>query len=251
MNKDWRERLAQYDDEKLDPRERAALDLLLDNDLQARATLAALRHDRQRFRQAFEDYAARRDPARSRALTAAVMARVAQERPRRASWLSRLPLPRLLEVCAAALMVFVVGLVARSNHPSLGEQACRGNLKGLSVAVLQYAQDYDETLPSSQHWVQQLEDHTGRALQTQCPEDRRPLLDARQVSYGMPLSLSGVQLGRAELASQAVRNSQVFLSDSDGSFLAPRHGQAANASFLDGHVAQVRPVTAQAGWLTP
>jgi len=228
VNTDWRERLAQYDDEQLDARERAALDLLLANDLEARAYLAALRADRRRLQDAFAVAVSRRPPGAARDFTAGVMARVT---PRRRAWF---PAPRLLEVCAAALMVCTLWGVQRHQRGERDDVACANRLKDLTRVVLTYAQDYDERLPDARRWLAQVEQHTGRPYNATCPSDHRDAGGSRLVSYGLPYDLSGSPLSRVPSPS-----AQVAAFDADGVFLDLRHGRAANVSYLDGRVSRV------------
>jgi prepilin-type processing-associated H-X9-DG protein len=230
VNSDWRDRLAEYDDEQLDERERAALDLLVNNDLEARAYLAALRADRQRLREAFSTVRAR--PG----FTDAVMARVA---PPRRVFLWR---PRVLEVCAAVLMVITLGSAMRERRALDSRVACENNLRDLTRSVLTYAQDYDDHLPDADRWVAQVEAHSERALPAQCPADTRPAdSGSRTVSYGMTAGLSG-----ARIADVPDPGAQLTAFDAVGPWLTARHGTlsrraVANAGFLDGHVGTLAP----------
>ncbi|MBI2299084.1 MAG: hypothetical protein HYU66_09120 [Armatimonadetes bacterium] len=215
MNTEWRDRLASYDDEGLDARERAALERLLDSDAEARAYLAELRRDRQRFTEAYASVTAR--PG----FTEAVMQRLPQKRP---AWL---PLPRVLELCAAGLMVWVVvSLISPAEQLEHRRQlVCQAGMKDISRALLSYAQDYDNRLPDADQWFVQVNNPTYRPLQATCPSDPRH----GSLSYAMPLGIGGADVRRLPV-------SQVMLFDADGVFPAPRHDRGANVGRLDGSV---------------
>lgn len=219
MNKHWRDRLLDYDERRLDPTERAALEELLDANPEAREFLAALRRDREVFRAAFAGIEATPE------LVDRVMRRLPQ---RRRGWF---PMPRLLEVCAAGLMVFVLGtLVSPARQIERQRQAlCQREVKDLSRVVMSYAADYDGSFPTAD-WVAQVSAHRGAPLVAHCPSDER----ADAVSYGLPLGLGQSNLERLDRASQ------VLMFDANGPFLAPRHERGANVGFLDGSVRLLR-----------
>lgn len=236
MNKAWRDRLATYDDEHLDERERAALDLLLDSDAEARAYLASLREDRQRFCEALATVTAR--PG----FTAAVMVRVNSTQTvwwRQAAAMLR---PRALEVCAAGLFVMVGLALVPRDRAAGGHQVCLDNLRALGHGLLAYSEDWDHRLPDSGSWATAVASYSGGGSGLTCPLDKRPaspatpMLRGQIVSYGMPGSLSGASIDRLPEPSR-----EMALRDADGPFLAPRHDNSANAAFVDGHVAPVMP----------
>lgn len=222
MNGDWRARLAAFDDRELDRRERALLERLLDSSPEARAYLAALRSDRQRFGEAFGTVEA------APGFVSAVMDKLPQRRATR-------PLPRLLEVCAAAMMLLVAGSVirplARLDQANLN--VCQRNAKELTQALLSYTDDYDGRLPDATRWPAQVAAYTERPTY-RCPEDR--VLDLSP-SYGMPMGLS-----LAELRKAAPTGREMLLFDAEGPFVAPRHERrsAAVAGYANGSVDLVR-----------
>ncbi|MBI5833356.1 MAG: hypothetical protein HZB16_13745 [Armatimonadetes bacterium] len=229
MNKAWRDRLAAYDDEHLDERERAALDLLLDSDAEARQYLASLREDRQRYCEALATVTAR--PG----FTSAVMVRVNHTQTVWWRQVVTMVRPRALEVCAAGLMVMVGLALVPSDRTNAAHQTCLNNLRTLGRGLLAYSEDWDHRLPDSSSWVQAVSSYgrSGNALT--CPLDTRAGdRGSRLVSYGMPGSLSG-----ASVSSLPDPSAQVTLRDAEGLFVKPRHGNSANAAFGDGHVAPV------------
>ncbi len=217
MEPGWQQRLLAYDDADLDPGERAELDLILDTQPGAREYLIALRLDRERFCEVFGAVAAR--PG----FTEQVMARLPS--PRRA-WF---PYPRLLELCAAGLMVVVAATLYSPGR--LREQqrraVCEASVKELTRAIMAYAQDYDDTLPADGAWLARLAAASAGRLNTHCPSDEA----TSGPSYGMPIGLAGVTVPKLRGPS-----SQVLLYDANGPFLAPRHERGANVGFLDGSV---------------
>ncbi|MCC7495640.1 MAG: hypothetical protein IT204_25035 [Fimbriimonadaceae bacterium] len=231
MNGEWRDRLLGYDDRHLDAGEREELERLLDSEPQAREFLAALRADRDRFREAYGSIQAR--PG----FTAAVMQRLPQRQPR---WL---PIPRLLEVLAAGLMVFVLATLISPARRAEQQRllVCQREVRDLSRAFLSYTEDFDGRLPDSQRWVQQVAEYRQTPTAAHCPADPRPDV---AVSYAMPVGLSA-----ADVARLRPPQSQVLLFDANGLFPAPRHDRAANFGFLDGSVRTLSEGEAQVvGW---
>ncbi len=226
MTKEWRERLAAYDEAGLEPRERAALELLLDSDPEARAYLADLREDRQRYREALGAITAR--PG----FNAAVMARVSAHQ---GAWYRRLALnlrPRALEMFAVGMMALVAFAMIPRDVAARQQTVCKTNLKDLGRSLAAYSQDWDDHLPEANTWAVATAAYQERSNGLICPVDDRVQEDSHIVSYGMPQRVSGQNLGRVrDLATE------VALRDAEGSFLAPRHDRRANAAYLDGHVA--------------
>ncbi len=222
MNTDWKLRLAAYDDRQLDPRERAQLDQLLDESAEARDYLAALRHDRQRLREAFATVTARPGFA------AGVMARLPRTRALR-------PMPRVMEVCAAVLMGLVVySVIGPSPGAARAKQnTCQQNARLLTQAMLSYSTDYDGRLPSATRWPAQVASYTNAPGAFICPEDQQ----SGPVSYGMPVGLSFAELGESPHTGR-----DILIYDAAGLLLDPRHDRrrAAVAAYTDGSVELIR-----------
>lgn len=214
MNADERDRLAAYDDEKLDRGERAELERLLDTDPEAREFLAQLRRDKEQFIEAFATVTAK--PG----FTDTVLAKL----PRRHTWL---PLPRVMEVCAAALLLFVLVSVATPFRQGERQRQlkCQQEVKDLALAAMMYAEDYDQRLPDAKTWLVQLRDRRYPQLPTVCPSDDRGVAP----SYAMPIGIGGADV-------RSLPSDQVLWYDADGMFPAPRHEDQANVGRLDGSV---------------
>lgn len=241
MTAEWRERLAAYDDEHLDPAERAALDRLLDADPEAREHLAALRRDMARFKEAFAAVEARDDFTQG-VLDRLGLALNTEPVPPKADGGWRLPgplpipLPRLLEAVAAVMMV-AIGIslfTPRLDRERQRQLACQTNVRDLHRAMLNYTQDYDGRLPSADRWVVQVNDYVEQPSALWCPSDSDA---AGQTSYGMPLGLSN-----ADIRTLPEAESPVTLFDAVGLLPAPRHdrGRAAVAATWDGDVHLIR-----------
>src|SRR5258708_6520249 len=57
------------------------------------------------------------------------------------------------------------------------EIACRHNMRGLATALLQYSQDWDETLPPANHWADAAALHISSSDMPEvfhCPSARSP-----------------------------------------------------------------------------
>ena len=144
------------------------------------------------------------------------------------------------------------------------QSSCLSNVKQLMLGVMQYAQDYDETLPSCwtyrtsyyEHpwWFEKIEPYLKNTQIITCPSAK-----ANYPGYGMnyihfgPQASAGVSLGQIQRPSE-----NLFLADSNGSYeciyasepppAAPtshyghtygecgcRHNDGANLGFCDGH----------------
>lgn len=224
MNTTWRDRLLAYDEPDLDPTERTALDALLDEEPEARAFLNQIRRDRALFQESFGSVKARDG------FVDGVLDRLPGRR--RARFGLPFPMPRVMELAAAAMMLLVGGSLfsPRSTSERQRAEVCQQQVKDLTQVVMNYAADYDGHLPAPDRLGAQVVAYGQPAGSLLCPSDERP----NGPSYAMPLAIAGAPVN--QFATPA---SQPLLFDARGPFLVPRHDRAANVSFLDGSVRQI------------
>lgn len=125
----------------------------------------------------------------------------------------------------------------RQTPEQAAQSACMAHLKVLALAALMYAQDYQERLPVPTRWAPALRPYVRNSDDFRCPTapslpvgyayDRRllakPLDD---IAYPQQVMMLG---------DSAVGGANPYCELTAGT-LAPRHRNAGNAAFTDGHV---------------
>lgn len=121
--------------------------------------------------------------------------------------------------------------------------ACVSNLKQVSLAMLMYSQDYDETMPLKERWPEALQPYLRNNELFVCPSDESPHatgVEGWPLSYTFSERLDGTNLRniRRSAAEVAIFDGDVLSGGrEDAQF---RHEGDAVVGFADGHV---RPVT--------
>jgi len=114
----------------------------------------------------------------------------------------------LLVVGVFAMAAVLAPVFQRAREADHGdpESVCARNLKQLALAMLMYAQDYDDRLPPAAVWMDSLEPYV-KDLEPllRCPRDTRPY------SYAMNSGLSGA---RSTVIREANKVVMLFESDS-------------------------------------
>ena len=137
----------------------------------------------------------------------------------------------ILSTTGAAEALFV-----RAGEPEL-QGDCLSNLKQLCLAMLQYAQDHDETFPHADKWCDELMGYMKNEQVLKCPA--APELEC---GYAFNVALSGKPLATIAEPAQTI-----ILFDSDqgkrnGSAAVTaipkpgRHNVGNNVGYVDGHV---------------
>ncbi len=114
---------------------------------------------------------------------------------------------------------------ARAANAKLG---CISNVRQLAMAVLTYAEDFDETLPA-EDWAKTVAPYVRNDAIFRCPGD------GELPSYAMNPALFGKKLSDIREPSETV---MLFESD-NGKDIAYRHGGVAVVAYADGHAAYV------------
>ncbi len=132
-----------------------------------------------------------------------------------------------------------VGAVLEGVEMARGDaiaQSCMSNEKQICLALMMYMQDYDQTLPLKEEWLDDLMPYIRNEQVFACPA--KPDL---AWSYGFNEKLAGLKERKLEGPAEVVL---IYESDTgeknavgDGETLAaPRHQGGLNFGFADGHV---------------
>jgi prepilin-type processing-associated H-X9-DG protein len=114
------------------------------------------------------------------------------------------------------------------------QEACQANLKQLMLAVLMYAQDHDEVLPSAETWRDDIMPYIGNVQVFQC--------FVNPWGYTYNASLSKKPLGQVDRPSETIVLFEVghmepnAAADLTAVQLAHRHNGGDNVAYADGHV---------------
>lgn len=136
-----------------------------------------------------------------------------------------------------ALSLGKEGAAVSPHRERARQSACMANLKQVTLALLMYAQDWKETLPPAETWVQALTPYLRNQAIFRCPAD-----PDRPIGYGFRSALSKVKLANVADLGQT----PVFFESTaggvnphdEGQSLPPegRHMGGVVVAYLDGHV---------------
>jgi prepilin-type processing-associated H-X9-DG protein len=123
------------------------------------------------------------------------------------------------------------------------QTSCLSNLKQLSLAMIMFASDHDDRLPSAETWTKDLMPYVANEKIFKCPDDKS---DAKS-SYAMNAALSGKKLGSLNFPAQTVILFETaHPGDSPAGNAADvdmtRHSGGSNFSYADGHAQWQREV---------
>lgn len=122
----------------------------------------------------------------------------------------------------------------RSARIVARQRLCMQHLKSLSMAMLTYAQDWNEHYPPAQRWCDAIRPYVRSLEDYRCPDARH-----LRCGYAMNARLDGFKLSDLAQPSKTA-----MLYDATGGWnlsggrelIARRHGNTANFAFADGHV---------------
>jgi prepilin-type N-terminal cleavage/methylation domain-containing protein/prepilin-type processing-associated H-X9-DG protein len=162
----------------------------------------------------------------------------------------------------AILAAILFPVFARAREKAL-TSSCSSNLKQLTLAFLQYVQDYDECLPYAYmenatwgYWYQTLQPYLKNTQVLQCPSDKYvslgygwsyPHLPYRPIYAAQNPSLADIKYP-AQSMWTCDSNAYAYVycpvhypNWSDGYCrVSDRHNGGSNVAFLDGHVKWMR-----------
>ena len=142
----------------------------------------------------------------------------------------------LVVATIVGLIVFVLmPFFNKANEYARGT-TCTSNQKQIALAISIYAQEHNETLPSSANFWSNI-GTSGKILK--CPSDKNRTIN----SYGQNSSINGMKLEKIDdptatfLTADVLPNSGNVISIGNGD---PRHRNRLIASHLDGHVSTIK-----------
>lgn len=158
---------------------------------------------------------------------------------------------------AVGIFVALIGLIVSINlvtlRPSRDAATCQSNLKQVSMAMLQYVRDYDETYPLASNWSDALQPYRKEYIKfVRCPA-------RSDLPFGYAMHASIAQSSLADITD--FQNTIIYF-DSDagkpnqadkGSSLPPlpRHPKGHSIAFIDGHVKFVEVPNMKHGYHAP
>jgi len=187
----------------------------------------------------------------------------------------------LVVIAIIAILAAILFPVFAKAREKARQSSCLSNEKQIGLAILQYAQDYDERLPymyvrmpagsTNLYWCQDVVMPYVKNNQVfVCPSDSWTYTGERPAglpnplvgSYTLPYSVSGLAMGTIDDASGTIMNLECTNPDFWGyvktdvpqasgwdSRVAKRHNDGFNMVFCDGHAKWLKQSTA--GMWTP
>ncbi len=146
-------------------------------------------------------------------------------RRKRTAWLAVLGCVGLLILLGGLLAAMLLPAVRRQQAHA-NQTRCLSNVKQGSLAMLMYAQDYDERFPPDTNFETTLYPYVRNAQIFVCPSAQSP------PSYGMNAGLCGLHL---TMLSQPAQTTMLYDSTAEAD-LVGRHNNGNNVGFADGHV---------------
>ena len=170
-------------------------------------------------------------------------------------------------IAILAAILFPVFARARENAR---RSSCQSNLKQIGFGILQYSQDFDETLPRMfvaepgpvyRHWAQIIQPYVKSTQVFDCPSQDYKwtgVFGSEKLSYGMNATFdTSYAFGNVIILPRFAKVSETVLVTESNNFRATftgglldvaspdrkvkyRHFDMANVLFLDGHVKSMR-----------
>jgi prepilin-type N-terminal cleavage/methylation domain-containing protein/prepilin-type processing-associated H-X9-DG protein len=174
----------------------------------------------------------------------------------------------LVVIAIIAILAAILFPVFAKAREKARQSSCLSNTKQIAIAILSYAQDYDERMPLSvgyiapatvlagpewpNYWWQQVEPYMKNVQILACPSSSAKyvysagLTDTRYtINYGYNIKASGQPLGTCSLPSETAINVDGVnnywrlynATTGEGAYLwaTKIHNDGFNANFADGH----------------
>ncbi|MEI6503286.1 MAG: DUF1559 domain-containing protein [Armatimonadota bacterium] len=170
----------------------------------------------------------------------------------------------LVVIAIIAILAAILFPVFAKAREKARQASCLSNTKQLGLAIMQYAQDYDELLPGTYTqnpntlWAQNIAPYTKNTQVFSCPSDSFRWNGAwsEQMSYGYSVLFENNGMAIGSIAKPA---ETILLGDGTnfrlrptnwttlgpGRLIAPRHNEMANIAFCDGHSKAMRMEAAE------
>jgi prepilin-type N-terminal cleavage/methylation domain-containing protein/prepilin-type processing-associated H-X9-DG protein len=171
----------------------------------------------------------------------------------------------LVVIAIIAILAAILFPVFAKAREKARQSSCLSNNKQLGLAVMQYAQDFDERLPrtyfsppsppGNQHWAMVVAPYIKNVQVFDCPSYNFKWngLWSEQMSYGFNIFFegNGAALGQIPQPAETVLlgdgtnfrlkpQGHSFESYAVSRLVAPRHNDMANITFCDGHSKNMR-----------
>lgn len=154
-----------------------------------------------------------------------------------------------LACCSVLLLVLLVP--PHQDRNKARSYSCLSNLKQQGLAVLQYSQDYDESLPSGGYWMDAVQPYIKNESVFQCPglatgdRNHTPQLHGLYgyAYYSRLSGISATSVKEPELTVLTYDSNTRLRNRADMFTSLPRpgrHPQGNNVSLLDGHAKQIK-----------
>ncbi|MHB8994140.1 MAG: DUF1559 family PulG-like putative transporter [Armatimonadota bacterium] len=180
----------------------------------------------------------------------------------------------LVVIAIIAILAAILFPVFAKAREKARQSSCLSNTKQISLAVLQYSQDYDErfpatyttpaTPPGNQLWAMNIMPYCKNAQVFDCPSNSFKWngLWSETMSYGYSMLFEGNPLPMGTIAKPAetillgdgdnfrLRPVNAWIAYGSGRQIQPRHNEMANFAFCDGHSKAMRKNVAEVTGLT-
>jgi len=167
---------------------------------------------------------------------------------------SRLPAWAWLLIVPCGCMVLTVPILAALLFPVFFQArerargiSCLSNIKQQALAMRMYSQDYDETLPEGQQWMDLTSPYVKSEATLHCPNVSKAGDATYGYAYNKKLShLKEDKISAPQSTPMLYDSSNMSRNATDAVSSLPnpgRHGDGNNMGYFDGHARFVRPVS--------
>ncbi|MBU0609791.1 MAG: DUF1559 domain-containing protein [Armatimonadetes bacterium] len=162
----------------------------------------------------------------------------------------------LVVIAIIAILAAILFPVFAKAREKARQSSCLSNTKQIGLAVMQYAQDYDERMPMTYtqnpntNWAQNIAPYAKNNQVLDCPSSTIAKWDggwaSENMSYGYSVLFEGNPMAIGQIAKPA---ETVLMGDGvnfrlrpenwstlgPGRLFTPRHNEMGNVAFCDGH----------------
>jgi prepilin-type processing-associated H-X9-DG protein len=163
----------------------------------------------------------------------------------------RIGLLVVVVVLVGALAAVLVLVVARDRARAA---SCRANARSISVALLRYAADNDDTLPLAANWCDAVLPYIGHAAVFRCPASGTTRGSAPASDYWLNAGIAGARVGEIHQPDATVsifEGSRGWNASGGQSDVRTPHGGTCTHAYADGHVRPYDPTEPSADAWAP